>query len=139
MRIDRADSSPDHLYPEFRRKIERVMQEFEKHTGEALTLVEGFRSQARQDYLYAQGRTRPGPKVTWVRSTRWHGAGLAADVMPSKHGYHASREWWELIKHLGEAHGLSNPAWAKGDLGHLQLTDEALRRLALAWVAAGFG
>ncbi len=29
-----------------------------------------YRSQAEQDALYAQGRTKPGRKVTWTRSSR---------------------------------------------------------------------
>lgn len=29
-------------------------------------ITETFRSQARQNYLYEQGRTRPGQKVTWT-------------------------------------------------------------------------
>jgi peptidoglycan L-alanyl-D-glutamate endopeptidase CwlK len=29
-----------------------------------------YRSQEEQDALYAQGRTKPGTKVTWTRSSR---------------------------------------------------------------------
>jgi peptidoglycan LD-endopeptidase CwlK len=29
-----------------------------------------YRDQEYQDWLYAQGRTRPGPKVTWTRHSR---------------------------------------------------------------------
>lgn len=138
MSINKIDNDRDHLFPEFRRKLEVVLREVADHTGEPWVIVEGYRSQARQDWLYAQGRSRPGPVVTWMRLTRWHGTGLAADLKPSKKGYQAARGWWELLKHIGEAHGLSNPAWAKGDLGHLQLTDEALRNEALLWVKRGF-
>lgn len=41
----------------------------------------GNRTQAEQDALYAQGRTRPGPKVTWTRNSR-HIGGYAVDVAP---------------------------------------------------------
>lgn len=42
-------------------------------------ITETYRSQARQDYLYAQGRTRPGNIVTWTKSSR-----------------HTSRRAWDI-------------------------------------------
>lgn len=53
------------------------------------TVTDGSRTQAEQDELYAQGRTKPGPKVTWTRNSRHidpdgHGPleGRAIDVAP---------------------------------------------------------
>ena len=51
------------------------------------TVLEGVRSQARQDELWAQGRTKPGPVVTWVQSSGTHGIqadgyGHAVDLAP---------------------------------------------------------
>jgi hypothetical protein len=37
------------------------------------TVIEGVRSQERQNELWAQGRTKPGPVVTWVQSAGTHG------------------------------------------------------------------
>jgi len=37
------------------------------------------RTQAEQDDLYAQGRTKPGKKVTWTRRSK-HIVGLAFDI-----------------------------------------------------------
>lgn len=42
-------------------------------------ITETFRSQERQDYLYAQGRTRPGQIVTWTKSSN-HKSRLAWDI-----------------------------------------------------------
>ncbi|QCR32592.1 M15 family metallopeptidase [Lysinibacillus sp. SGAir0095] len=42
-------------------------------------ITETYRSQARQDYLYAQGRTRPGQIVTWTKSSN-HTSRLAWDI-----------------------------------------------------------
>lgn len=43
-------------------------------------LIEGTRSYARQDALYAQGRTKKGAKVTNARGgASWHNFGLAVD------------------------------------------------------------
>ncbi|UDK97181.1 M15 family metallopeptidase [Lysinibacillus sphaericus] len=51
-------------------------------------VTETYRSQARQNYLYAQGRTRPGKIVTWTLKSN-HTSRLAWDiaVAPPKHLY----------------------------------------------------
>ncbi|WP_309501257.1 M15 family metallopeptidase [Lysinibacillus sphaericus] len=42
-------------------------------------ITETYRSQARQKYLYAQGRTRPGKVVTWTLNSN-HKSRLAWDI-----------------------------------------------------------
>lgn len=37
-----------------------------KLSKQPFMVIEGVRTAARQAQLYAQGRTKPGPKVTWV-------------------------------------------------------------------------
>lgn len=46
-----------------------------------ILVIEGVRTQARQDELYAQGRTKPGKVVTWTRSSK-HILGQAVDIAP---------------------------------------------------------
>ena len=51
------------------------------------TVLEGVRSQERQNELWAQGRTKPGSVVTWIQSTGTHGVqkdgyGHAVDLAP---------------------------------------------------------
>lgn len=51
------------------------------------SVLEGVRTQARQNQLYAQGRTAPGPVVTWVRTSNHFknsrtGFGHAVDLIP---------------------------------------------------------
>ena len=46
-------------------------------------VVETYRSQARQNKLYAQGRTAPGNKVTWTRNSK-HTTRKALDVVPQR-------------------------------------------------------
>lgn len=58
-------------------------------------VLEGVRSEARQRALYAQGRTRPGPIVTWtLRSNHFiqprTGYGHAVDLVPYLDG---AMEW----------------------------------------------
>lgn len=44
-------------------------------------VVSGFRSFSEQNGIYEQGRSKPGPKVTWVRGGgSWHNYGLAVDI-----------------------------------------------------------
>ncbi|CAM5566737.1 putative protein OS=Lysinibacillus sphaericus OX=1421 GN=LS41612_07820 PE=4 SV=1 [Lysinibacillus sphaericus] len=45
-------------------------------------ITETYRSQARQHYLYTQGRTRPGKVVTWTLNSN-HKSSLAWDIAVS--------------------------------------------------------
>lgn len=47
----------------------------------SLFVVEGLRTKERQEQLYAQGRTKPGPKVTWTMKSK-HLDGRAVDLAP---------------------------------------------------------
>ena len=44
-------------------------------------ILEAYRTPARQKELYAQGRTKPGPIVTYTLSSK-HTDGLAIDIQP---------------------------------------------------------
>lgn len=44
-------------------------------------ILEAYRSQARQNALYAQGRTKPGPIVTYTTRSM-HSKRLAFDILP---------------------------------------------------------
>lgn len=139
----RIDNHLDHLYPDFRVKLEKVLEEVGQATGHKWVLVEGYRSKERQLEIYAQGRTKPGPIVTWKKTPTWHGTGLAADVAPisANNGqvtYQCPRWFWETLRKIGQKHGLINPAWSKGDLGHLQDGDTKLLVKAQAFINRGF-
>ena len=51
-------------------------------TSQDFVVIEGLRTQARQDELWAQGRTKPGPVVTWTKDASSHGTGHAVDICP---------------------------------------------------------
>ena len=74
--IDRSLSA---LQPEFRRKLQAVITRMQTEYGYQVDVNETYRSQARQDQLFAQGRTAPGPVVTWTEHSL-HSRGLAADL-----------------------------------------------------------
>lgn len=79
-----------------------------------------YRSDEEQARLYAQGRTKPGAKVTNAKpgqsmhNFRFDGkpASLAVDVVPMQHGkpvWSASAPVWQRVGKLGEEAGLE---WA---------------------------
>ena len=95
-------------------------------------VTQGNRTQAEQDALYAQGRTKPGPVVTWTRNSN-HIGGRAVDVAPFVDG---AVEWddngklglWPRIAEAfkSAADELSVPIvwggnWTKPDRPHFEL------------------
>jgi len=54
-----------------------------KKQGLNVLITETYRSQERQNYLYEQGRTRPGNVVTWTKNSR-----------------HTSRRAWDIAKNV---------------------------------------
>lgn len=79
---DTVDLAPDRvrgLDPRFLAPLRRVAERLATEHGMRLDVVEGVRSPERQSELYAQGRTAPGPVVTWTTNSL-HLDGLAADV-----------------------------------------------------------
>lgn len=63
-----------------------------KAKGLNVLITETYRSQERQNYLYEQGRTRPGKKVTWTKQSR-----------------HTSRRAWDICKNVkGQEYSDSN-------------------------------
>jgi hypothetical protein len=75
MGIQTPDRSYDHLFPEFRRRLQKVTQAMRELTGCEWHMMEGYRSLERQRWLYAQGRMRPGPIVTWLAARLAMGEG----------------------------------------------------------------
>lgn len=60
----------------------------------SLFVVEGLRTRERQAELYAQGRTKPGKKVTWTLHSK-HLEGKAVDLAPLIDGV---IDWGDLKK-----------------------------------------
>lgn len=70
------------VHPNLVRVIERAIQ----LSSQDFTVLEGIRTPQRQEELYAQGRTKPGPVVTWTLKSRHFiqadGWGHAVDLAP---------------------------------------------------------
>lgn len=68
------------LLPEVQ-PIARALVQKAAQSGIQIKIISGLRSYAEQDELYAQGRTKPGPKVTNVRGGHSnHNFSIAFDI-----------------------------------------------------------
>jgi len=70
------------VHPKLVKVIERAIE----LSSQDFTVLEGVRTPERQKQLYAQGRTKPGPIVTWTLKSRHFvqedGYGHAVDLAP---------------------------------------------------------
>ena len=68
-------------------KLVNVVKRVIELTKQDFKVLEGVRTPERQKELYAQGRTKPGPKVTWTLTSNHFvnpktGYGHAVDLVP---------------------------------------------------------
>lgn len=121
------------LHPNVRETFTGFIEEAENALGITLRVVQGLRTFAEQDAIYAQGRTKPGKIVTWSPAgASYHNYGLAIDVCPLKPD-HSALDWsYDFMKLLpfSDKHsitaGLNFPA-GKKDPDHFEL------KLGLNW------
>ena len=136
--LDTPDRDPAHLYPTFRERLAKAILEANseclKFGVTEFYIDEGYRSSARQAYLYEQGRTRPGDIVTNSKVPDHHGYGMAADCYPKHKVNGAVEVWWDAPdavlqqwRHCVHVQGLfSGMDWTgnmANDTGHVQFTD----------------
>lgn len=88
--------------------------------GIEVKIISTYRDAARQNALYAQGRTRPGKIVTYARAgSSWHNHRAAFDFAVVKHG---AIDWgdtksYRAARKIGEGLGLEGLNF---ELAHLQ-------------------
>lgn len=90
--------------------------------GLVFKVTSGNRTQAEQDALYAQGRTKPGPVVTWTRKSR-HIGGRAIDLtlFSGKNPVWESKHY-KRAGEIGEELGLIwGGRWKTPDQPHFEL------------------
>ena len=138
-------SSKDRLakvHPELATRITRTAATLAAR-GTTIEVVQGLRTYAEQDALYAQGRTKPGKKVTNARGGQSnHNFGLAVDVCPfvgGKPNWDAPPATWERIGEAGEAEGLEwGGNWSSiVDMPHLQLPGMSVATCRKLYEAGG--
>lgn len=71
-------------------------------------VIEGVRTPERQKALYAQGRTKPGPKVTWTLNSRHFvnphtGYGHAVDLLPAPYDWKNLKDFDKMAKAMEAA------------------------------------
>ena len=70
------------VHPDMVKVVKRAIQ----ITEQDFMVLEGVRTPERQKELFAQGRTKPGPKVTWTLTSNHFkqkdGYGHAVDLVP---------------------------------------------------------
>jgi len=108
-----VDRDPAKLAPGFRGLVEAVLADL---TGQGFDpwLFEAVRTAERQAFLYAKGRTLPGPIVTKAKShlQSWHGHGLAVDIISRGALWNAPPAFWTALGAACAAHGLTwGGAW----------------------------
>ena len=91
--------------------------------GLPVRIGEVRRSQDRQDELFAQGRTEPGPIVTWATVSK-HTAGRAFDFDFVNARDQADNEAWLIAGEVGSGLGLRwLPYEGIPDFRHFELFD----------------
>mgnify|MGYP005854147097 CR=1 FL=1 len=94
------------LDPEFTKKL-TVFETKLANAGIKVMLTCGYRSCQEQDRLYAQGRTKPGMKVTNAcGGYSWHNFGLAADYAFIIDGKVTWNGPWNVFGRIARACGL---------------------------------
>lgn len=114
------------IHPELAKRVRMVIENLAK-AGVQVEVVQGLRTFAEQDALFAQGRTKPGKVVTNARGGQSnHNYGLAVDVVPMNNGkpnWEAPNSIWIAIGGEAEKLGLEwGGSWKKFlDRPHVQL------------------
>jgi hypothetical protein len=111
--------------------------------GLVIEIVQGLRTFAEQDALYAQGRTKPGQMVTQARGGESnHNYGLAADLCPftnDKPDWNAPLTVWAAIGEAAAARGLDwGGAWKKFlDKPHVELPKMTVKECLACFQSGG--
>lgn len=114
------------VHPELARRV-AVMAAALAKRGIQIEVVQGLRTWAEQDALFAQGRTKPGNVVTRARGGQSnHNYGTACDVCPVVNGkldWNARESVWQIIGQEAIRAGLEwGGNWKKfPDRPHVQL------------------
>lgn len=110
------------LLPEVKKGAILFLEEC-KRQGLNILITETYRPQARQDWLYEQGRTRAGRKVTWTKKSK-HTSRRAFDICKNVRGkeYDNSDGFFKRCADIAVSMGFTaGYYWDKQDMPHIQL------------------
>lgn len=114
------------LHPKVKELAEKLIKEA-KAQGLNMKIIDTYRSKERQDYLYEQGRTRPGQIVTNAKGSdmsSYHNWRLAFDCIQNVPGKEYDDAFLKKLGKIGQSIGLE---WGGGwssfkDSPHFQYT-----------------
>ena len=113
------------LHPELQEIIPKFLEKCKKQ-GFIVKITDTLRSKKEQDNLYAQGRTKAGNIVTWVKYPYSnHNWGMAFDICRNdeKGAYDNSDGWFDIVGEIGKTFGLNwGGDWEIKDKPHFELT-----------------
>lgn len=122
-----SDRNLDHLHPKVAAAAKAAIAECTAQ-GMAVLVTCTHRTAEEQDELYAQGRTKPGPKVTNARAGQsFHQYSLALDLYPNPGGkpdFSGKHPWWPKIAAIFKKHGFEwGYEWKTfKEMPHFQMT-----------------
>lgn len=125
MRDDISIARIEKLHPKVRAIFRAFIEEAEVTLNVTLRIVQGLRTINEQNALYAQGRTKPGKKVTNAKGgSSYHNYGLAIDLVEIKNGEANWNFKYELLLPFAEKHNLVWGGMFKSivDKPHFELT-----------------
>nr|WP_317356445.1 M15 family metallopeptidase [uncultured Tyzzerella sp.] len=114
------------LHPDVQHIIPNFLEECKKQ-GLIVKITDTLRTKNEQDNLYAQGRTKPGKIVTWVKYPYSnHNWGMAFDICRNdgKGAYNDNDGWFKKVGKIGKKFGLDwGGDWKNTpDKPHFELT-----------------
>ncbi len=123
------------LHPKLRAEVIQISNELALK-GLLFRIVQGFRSYAEQDTIYAQGRTKPGNIISNARGGQsYHNFGLAIDFcidlpdgkgvtfdMNTDYDHDGNKDFMEVVNAFGMKGWESGLFWKFKDSDHLQKT-----------------
>lgn len=123
--IDRCDDI-NQLHPYVKGLAQKLLDEAKKQ-GLNVRIIDTYRSKERQDYLYAQGRTRPGRVVTNAKGsdmTSYHQWRVAFDCIQNVPGKEYDNAFLDKLGKIGQKVGLEwGGNWSSfKDSPHFQYT-----------------
>lgn len=108
------------LTPTFKVKVEKFLSHCHM-LGLPIFITEGYRSQERQNELYAQGRTSSGNVVTWTKNSL-HTKRIAVDIaFDGEELYPNDMNVWKKVIEIAKGYKIDNgyTLWGK-DIIHFQ-------------------
>ncbi|WP_425985818.1 M15 family metallopeptidase [Brevundimonas sp. TWP1-2-1b1] len=115
------------VHPNMVRVVKRAIQ----ITQQDFLVTEGVRTPERQRQLYAQGRTTPGPKVTWTLQSNHFvqksGYGHAVDLCPAPVDWESLKKFNDIAAAMKRAAMMEGVKitwggdWSKPDRPHFEL------------------